>query len=99
MAMFVNWRERFAIVSPKGKRKDLMTCGHSDSKFMVNAKNRLGGYAGERGIILFSAPLVESWLELDEDNFSYSYVTQVMADVKEKLPWLYGSYSNTELAS
>lgn len=66
---------------------------------MVNAKNRLGGYAGERGIILFSAPLVESWLELDEDNSSYSYVTQVMADVKEKLPWLYGSYSNTELAS
>ena len=38
MAMFVNWRERFAIVSPKGKRKDLMTCGHSNSKFMVNAK-------------------------------------------------------------
>ena len=38
MAMFANWRERFAIVSPKGKTKDLMTCGHSDSKFMVNAK-------------------------------------------------------------
>ena len=38
MAKFVKWRERFAIVSPKGKRKDLMTCGHSNSKFMVNAK-------------------------------------------------------------
>ena len=37
MAIFANWRERFAIVSPKGKR-DLMTCGHCDSKFMVNAK-------------------------------------------------------------